>query len=121
MSETCKVGVHHGPFGIHPCGRPAKGIGKRFGQDMEMCGIHLSAIQRSKENDEKRRAQWAENDKARAAARALSAARDELVRAAVAHVAVLEDPSALKHPFKYLKACDRLIAAVATLKKLEGK
>lgn len=52
---------------------------------------------------------------------ALSAARDEVVRAAQAHVVILESTDALEYPTRYLESCNRLIAAVAALARLEDK
>lgn len=122
MNETCKVDVS-GLWSQRTiyCGKPAKETYEYRGENIPRCGVHLAAAKRSRAASARRSAKWEASLREREQQAALSAARDELVRAAVAHVAVLEANDALEHPTKYLEACERLIAAVAALAKLESK
>lgn len=124
MSETCKETVG-GPWHFKDCGRPAKGRGGVIGgKDVPLCGVHLAAIRKRAANDDARTAKNKEREAADKRAAALSAARDELVRAAVA----LAPDIAAEHPdasgYRVVNITERdavaFCAAVAAYEKLAG-
>ena len=124
MSETCRKTVG-GPWHFKDCGRPAKGRGDVIGgKDVPLCGVHLAAIRKRAANDDARTAKNKEREAADKRAAALSAARDELVRAAVALEAAFTDHETPTDAWSMVTArklawADHR-AAVAAYEKLAG-
>lgn len=81
MSETCKKTI--GVWQLKDCGRPAKGRGDVIaGKNVPLCGVHLAAIKHRADNFERRKREIEKRDARDRRAIALSAARDDVVRAA---------------------------------------
>lgn len=124
MNETCKVDVS-GLWSQRTiyCGEPAKETYEYRGENIPRCGVHLAAAKRSRAASARRSAKWEASLREREQQAALSAARDELVRAAVA----LAPDIAAEHPdasgYRVVNITERdaaaFCAAVAALARLE--
>jgi hypothetical protein len=111
VSETCKKTI--GVWQLKDCGRPAKGRGDVIaGKNVPLCGVHLAAIKHRADNFERRKREIEKRDARDRRAIALSAARDEVVRAAQAWAGSVDSADR--------RLCEmRLGAAVAALARLE--
>lgn len=88
---TCGVGVQGGERGSWPryndrCDKPVKGTVTTHGRfsrgpiELEMCGVHLAAVRRVRQNDERRAAEGRARDEADERARQLTQASCDWAR-----------------------------------------